>query len=33
VALSLKSMGYTKAVALRGGWNEWNGAGYPVEKK
>jgi len=26
-------MGYTKAVALRGGWNEWNGAGYPVEKK
>jgi len=26
-------MGYTKVFALRGGWNEWNGAGYPVEKK
>jgi 3-mercaptopyruvate sulfurtransferase SseA len=26
-------MGFTKVYALKGGWNEWKTAGYPVEKK
>jgi len=25
--------GYTKLFALKGGWNEWVGAGFPVETK
>jgi 3-mercaptopyruvate sulfurtransferase SseA len=27
------SMGYTKVFALKGGWDEWNKADYPVEPK
>jgi 3-mercaptopyruvate sulfurtransferase SseA len=26
-------MGYTRVYALKGGWKEWQDAGYPVEKK
>jgi len=26
-------MGYTKVYALKGGWREWDKAGYPTEKK
>jgi len=26
-------MGYTKVYALKGGWKEWQKAGYPTEKK
>ena len=26
-------MGYPKAYALNGGWNEWYAAGYPTESK
>jgi len=26
-------MGYTKVYALKGGWREWQRAGYPTEKK
>jgi len=26
-------MGYTKVYALKGGWKEWDKAGYPTEKK
>jgi len=33
VALQLIKMGYTKVFALKGGWNEWEKAGYPTEKK
>jgi 3-mercaptopyruvate sulfurtransferase SseA len=27
------SMGYKKIFALKGGWDEWNKADYPVEPK
>jgi 3-mercaptopyruvate sulfurtransferase SseA len=27
------SVGYTKVFALKGGWDEWNKADYPVEPK
>jgi len=33
VALKLIEMGYPKVFALKGGWNEWSDAGYPVQKK
>jgi len=33
MALNLMSRGYTKVYALKGGWYEWEGSGYPVEKK
>jgi rhodanese-related sulfurtransferase len=33
VALNLIERGYTKVSALKGGWWEWVGAGYPVEAK
>jgi len=33
VALQLIKMGYAKVFALKGGWNEWEKAGYPTEKK
>jgi rhodanese-related sulfurtransferase len=33
VALQLMKMGYSKAFALKGGWDEWSKAGYPTEKK
>jgi len=33
VALQLIKMGYTKVFALKGGWDEWEKAGYPTEKK
>jgi len=26
-------MGYMKVYALKGGWREWDKAGYPTEKK
>jgi len=33
MVLNLISRGYTKVYALKGGWHEWEGSGYPVEKK
>jgi rhodanese-related sulfurtransferase len=33
VALKLQELGFKKAYALKGGWWEWVGAGYPVEAK
>jgi rhodanese-related sulfurtransferase len=33
VVLKLKELGFTKVYALKGGWWEWVGAGYPVEPK
>jgi len=33
VALELSKNGFLKVAALKGGWNEWEKAGYPVEKK
>jgi rhodanese-related sulfurtransferase len=33
VALQLIKMGYRKTYALKGGWWEWAGAGYPMERK
>lgn len=33
MALKLKEMGYANVYALKGGWNEWEAAGFPVEKK
>jgi len=33
VAQKLKEMGFSKVYALKGGYREWIGAGYPVEKK
>ncbi len=26
-------MGYPKVMVLKGGWNEWQKLGYPVEPK
>ena len=31
--MQLIKMGYTKVFALKGGWNEWEKAGYPTEQK
>jgi rhodanese-related sulfurtransferase len=31
--LKLRELGYAKSYSLKGGWWEWVGAGYPVEKK
>jgi rhodanese-related sulfurtransferase len=33
VASKLIEMGYTSVYALKGGWVEWEKAGYPIEKK
>jgi rhodanese-related sulfurtransferase len=33
VARKLMELGYTRVYALKGGWNEWKSADYPVEKK
>jgi rhodanese-related sulfurtransferase len=33
VVLKLQELGFKKAYALKGGWWEWAGAGYPVEAK
>jgi len=33
VVLELKKRGFTNVFALKGGWNAWAEAGYPVEKK
>jgi rhodanese-related sulfurtransferase len=33
VALRLIDEGYTKAYALKGGWQEWIRDKYPFEKK
>jgi rhodanese-related sulfurtransferase len=32
-ALEMMKMGYEKVYVLKGGWNEWLKAGFPVEKK
>lgn len=29
---ALRTMGYTKAISLDGGWRAWNEAGLPVQK-
>jgi 3-mercaptopyruvate sulfurtransferase SseA len=33
VAQEFVAMGYTKVFALKGGWNEWRKAQFPVEAK
>jgi rhodanese-related sulfurtransferase len=33
VALQFKDKSYTKVFALKGGWKEWQKAGFPTEKK
>jgi len=33
VAQKLMGMGYKNVYALKGGWLEWEKAGYPTEKK
>jgi 3-mercaptopyruvate sulfurtransferase SseA len=33
VAQEFVEMGYAKVYALKGGWNEWIKAQYPVEGK
>jgi rhodanese-related sulfurtransferase len=33
VALELMEIGYSKVLALKGGWREWKASGYPVEPK
>lgn len=33
MAQRLLAEGYKNVYALKGGWNEWVRAGYPVEKK
>jgi rhodanese-related sulfurtransferase len=32
VADNLQKMGYTNVISMDGGWRDWTGAGYPVEK-
>lgn len=29
-AYTLKQMGYTNVISMAGGWNAWEGAGFPV---
>jgi 3-mercaptopyruvate sulfurtransferase SseA len=29
----LKALGFEQVLALKGGWNEWEKAGYPTEPK
>jgi 3-mercaptopyruvate sulfurtransferase SseA len=33
VAQEAKAAGYPKVYALKGGWKEWEKAGFPIEKK
>jgi rhodanese-related sulfurtransferase len=33
LALQFRDKGYTKVYALRGGWKEWQKAGFPTEKR
>jgi rhodanese-related sulfurtransferase len=33
VARHFLEQGYTKVYALKGGWNEWANANFPVEPK
>jgi rhodanese-related sulfurtransferase len=33
VAQELKEQGFTKVYALKGGWKEWEKAGFPTEAK
>jgi rhodanese-related sulfurtransferase len=33
VAQELIEKGYTKVYALKGGWRDWEKAGYPTEPK
>jgi len=33
VALLLMQMGFPQVMALKGGWEEWQKAGYPTEAK
>ncbi|MCM2358943.1 MAG: rhodanese-like domain-containing protein [Geobacteraceae bacterium] len=33
MALKLMELGFTRVYALKGGWNEWEQAGFPTEAK
>jgi 3-mercaptopyruvate sulfurtransferase SseA len=33
VAQELIKLGFKKVFALKGGWNEWDQANYPTERK
>jgi rhodanese-related sulfurtransferase len=33
VALKLIKMGYRRVFALKGGWDEWEAAGFPLQPK
>jgi 3-mercaptopyruvate sulfurtransferase SseA len=33
VAQDLLKMGFSQAMALKGGWKEWEKAGFPTESK
>jgi rhodanese-related sulfurtransferase len=33
VVLELKKRGFKNVYALKGGWDEWQSAGYPVQNK
>jgi 3-mercaptopyruvate sulfurtransferase SseA len=33
VARHLMDMGFKKVYALKGGWHEWEDAGFPTESK
>jgi 3-mercaptopyruvate sulfurtransferase SseA len=33
VAQALAGMGYTQAMALKGGWKDWEAAAFPTEPK
>lgn len=33
LALKFTANGYTKVYALKGGWKEWEKAGYPTQAK
>jgi 3-mercaptopyruvate sulfurtransferase SseA len=33
VAKTLDNLGFKQVLALKGGWNEWEKAGYPTEPK
>jgi rhodanese-related sulfurtransferase len=33
VARELQNLGFTNVYALKGGWREWQKAGYPTEER
>ncbi|HAK59187.1 MAG TPA: hypothetical protein DCO77_02225 [Nitrospiraceae bacterium] len=33
MAREIKELGYKTVYALKGGWNEWQASGYPMEEK